>query len=382
MIRVLNIISDTNLGGAGRVLLNYAKYRDRSRFDMSVILPRGSVLRDMLEPMDIPVYEIDGMADRSFDRADVGKLKEMIRRIDPDIVHTHGSLSGRIAARACGKKIVYTRHCAFPVKSYMRHGPGRWANRIFNMHYADRVIAVGESTKENLMESGIPEKYIDTMMNGSEKVTLPPEEERRKLRRQYGFSDEDFVMGILARIEVYKGHDDILDALSLLISEGLSVKLIIAGTGSYEEKLREKAAAFPEGTVVFAGFIRDISQILAVMDVQINASYESGDIQPFGHRRHERRSSFRGQRLRRKSRSHRGRCQRICLSGPRQRGAGGLRPEDGVGSVSLRQTEGRRPASLRRAFYGEKICGKRGSGIRKADAVNMTADMLAEETSA
>ena len=148
MIRVLNIISDTNLGGAGRVLLNYAKYRDRSRFDMSVILPRGSVLRDMLEPMDIPVYEIDGMADRSFDRADVGKLKEMIRRIDPDIVHTHGSLSGRIAARACGKKIVYTRHCAFPVKSYMRHGPGRWANRIFNMHYADRVIAVGESTKE------------------------------------------------------------------------------------------------------------------------------------------------------------------------------------------------------------------------------------------
>ena len=275
MIRVLNIISDTNLGGAGRVLLNYAKYRDRSRFDMSVILPRGSVLRDMLEPMDIPVYEIDGMADRSFDRADVGKLKEMIRRIDPDIVHTHGSLSGRIAARACGKKIVYTRHCAFPVKSYMRHGPGRWANRIFNMHYADRVIAVGESTKENLMESGIPEKYIDTMMNGSEKVTLPPEEERRKLRRQYGFSDEDFVMGILARIEVYKGHDDILDALSLLLSEGLSVKLIIAGTGSYEEKLREKAAAFPEGTVVFAGFIRDISQILAVMDVQINASYES-----------------------------------------------------------------------------------------------------------
>ena len=55
-----------------------------------MILPRGSVLRDMLEPMDIPVYEIDGMADRSYDRADVGKLKEMIRRIDPDIVHTHG----------------------------------------------------------------------------------------------------------------------------------------------------------------------------------------------------------------------------------------------------------------------------------------------------
>ena len=275
MIRVLNIISDTNLGGAGRVLLNYAKYRDRLRFEMSVVLPRGSVLKEPLESMDVPVYEIDGMADRSFDRAAVGKLKELIKRDDPDIVHTHGSLSGRIAAKACGRRIVYTRHCAFPVKSYMKHGPGRWANRLFNMHYADRVIAVGESTKKNLMESGIPEKYIDTMMNGSGKITLPPTEERRKLRRQYGFSDGDFVMGIMARIEVYKGHDDILDALRLLLAEGLPVKLIIAGTGSYEDGLKKKAAEFPPGTVVFAGFVRDISGILAVMDVQVNASYES-----------------------------------------------------------------------------------------------------------
>lgn len=28
MIRVLNIISDTNIGGAGRVILNYLSYAD------------------------------------------------------------------------------------------------------------------------------------------------------------------------------------------------------------------------------------------------------------------------------------------------------------------------------------------------------------------
>ena len=111
MIKVLNIISDTNIGGAGRVLLNYAKYRDREKFDMSVILPSGSMLTQPLRQLSAEVYEIDAMADRSFDREAVGMLKELIRKIDPDIVHTHGSLSGRIAARACGKKIVYTRHC-------------------------------------------------------------------------------------------------------------------------------------------------------------------------------------------------------------------------------------------------------------------------------
>ena len=51
MIKVLNIISDTNIGGAGRVLLNYAKYRDREKFDMSVILPSGSMLTQPADPL-------------------------------------------------------------------------------------------------------------------------------------------------------------------------------------------------------------------------------------------------------------------------------------------------------------------------------------------
>ena len=104
---------------------------------------------------------------------------------------------------------------------------------------------------------------------------LPEKEERRELRASYGFDDSDFVVGIMARIEVYKGHGDILEALHFLLEEGRKVKLIIAGTGSYEEELRRETERFPEGTVVFAGFISDISKILSVMDVQVNASYES-----------------------------------------------------------------------------------------------------------
>ena len=33
MTRVLDLISDTNIGGAGRVLLNYLKYADTARFE-------------------------------------------------------------------------------------------------------------------------------------------------------------------------------------------------------------------------------------------------------------------------------------------------------------------------------------------------------------
>ncbi len=75
MIKVLNIISDTNIGGAGKVLINYAKYRDRADFDMSAAVPVGSMLIEPLREQGVTVYEVDAMADASFDRKAIGKLK-------------------------------------------------------------------------------------------------------------------------------------------------------------------------------------------------------------------------------------------------------------------------------------------------------------------
>ena len=115
MIRVLNIISDTNIGGAGRVILNYLSYADRSQYETMVAIPRGSMLKEPLEQAGAQVYEVDGMADRSYHRDDVKVLKELIRRIKPNLVHTHGALSGRIAAKGLHVPVVYSRHSGFPV---------------------------------------------------------------------------------------------------------------------------------------------------------------------------------------------------------------------------------------------------------------------------
>lgn len=104
MIRVLNVISDTNIGGAGRVILNYLRYADSSRFETWAAVPRGSLLKAPLEEAGARVLEVDGMADRSYHREDVKALKELIRRERPDLVHTHGALSGRIAAGSAASR--------------------------------------------------------------------------------------------------------------------------------------------------------------------------------------------------------------------------------------------------------------------------------------
>ena len=274
MIRVLNIISDTNIGGAGRVLINYLQYADREQFDTAVALPRGSLLKAPLEELHTTVYEVDGIADRSYDKGDVKVLRELIRRVDPDIVHTHGALSGRIAAKQCGKKIVYTRHSAFPVPAKLRYPPGRWVNKWMNEHYADRIIAVSPAAAANLTDAGVSPRKITVMMNGVAPVERADPEACRAFRAKYGLQEGVFTAGILARIEPYKGHLHIVEAAQQLKGEGRKLQVLIAGTGGYEEELRvEVSRRGLEDTVFFLGFQSDVAPVLSVLDVQLNASY-------------------------------------------------------------------------------------------------------------
>ena len=275
MIRLIQVISDTNIGGGGRSLLNYLACCDRSRFSPSVILPRGSALTERVRALNVPVEEIDGMADKSLDLRAIPPLARILRREKPDLVHTHGSLSGRIAARLAGCRVVYTRHCAFPPGRLISSPPGRLANRLLDAALSDGTIAIGAAAREILTATGIPEKKIHVLLNGVAPLPRPTAEERQALRAGYGFSDGDFVAGILARVEEYKGHGLLLQAVDTLAREGRPIKLLVAGSGPFEEELRRRARTLPEGTVVFAGFVTDVERAFGAMDAQVNASYVS-----------------------------------------------------------------------------------------------------------
>ena len=275
MIRVLNIISDTNIGGAGRVILNYLNYTDRTRFETLVAVPRGSLLKQPLEKAGAKVYEVDGMADRSYHKDDVKMLKALIREVKPDLVHTHGSLSGRIAARRCHVPVVYSRHSAFPVPAKLRYPPGRWVNKLVNEHYADRIIAVSPATKDNLTDGGISPKKITVVMNGVAPVERISPEERAALRRELNIPEGCVVFGILARIEDYKGHLYLVEAARLLKARGqTNFRVLIAGTGAFEAQVaRAVREAQVEDVVQMLGFRSDVARLLGALDVQLNASY-------------------------------------------------------------------------------------------------------------
>lgn len=53
MITILQVISDTNIGGGGRSLLNYLRCQDRAEFRSHVALPRGSALAEPVRALDV-----------------------------------------------------------------------------------------------------------------------------------------------------------------------------------------------------------------------------------------------------------------------------------------------------------------------------------------
>ena len=272
---ILDIFSDTNIGGAGRVILNYLNYTDRSRFETLVAVPRGSLLKEPLEKAGAKVYEVDGMADRSYHNDDVKLLKDLIRELKPDLVHTHGALSGRIAAKRCHVPVVYSRHSAFPVPAKLRYPPGRWVNKLVNEHYADRIIAVSPATRDNLTDGGISPKKITVVMNGVAPVERTSPEERAALRGQLNIPEGCVVFGILARIEDYKGHLYLVEAARLLKERGVTgFRVLIAGTGAFEKEVAQAVEKAKVGDVVnMLGFRSDVAQLLGALDVQLNASY-------------------------------------------------------------------------------------------------------------
>lgn len=274
MIKVLNILTDSNIGGAGRCLINYLKYCDKENFDIRIVLPRDSLLIPEVRAVGYDVIEAEGIAERSLSPEGIRILHKIIRAEKPDIVHTHGSFSGRIAARFAGAKVIYTRHSAFPVPEKLKKGPGHWANGMLNSFFADSIIAVSPATAENLTDSGVPEKKITVMMNGVEPLKRSSEEICRALREKLSIPEGVFTAGILARLEPYKGHKTLLEAAKLLKEEGRDFRILIGGSGpSMEQILAGIRELELEDRVLFLDFVTNVPDVLSILDVQLNCSY-------------------------------------------------------------------------------------------------------------
>lgn len=275
MIKVINVISDTNIGGAGKCVLTFLKYYDKSRFKVLVVIPENSLLAPEIEKLGCEYVVAKGIADKSLSKEGISSLKKIFKSFAPDLIHAHGCMSARIAGRLYGKaKIIYTRHSVFEPSPTISKGIGKVINGFVNNITADRIIAVAEAAKDNLTDTGIDEKKIVVIQNGVEPLCQISDEEKKILRSNYNVTDGEFLIGIAARLNEVKGHVYLLEALKMLKDEGFRIKLLIAGTGDYEDTIRQKAKDLDVvHDVIMAGFVSDVTGIMNILDANMNASF-------------------------------------------------------------------------------------------------------------
>jgi len=274
MIKVMHILTDSNIGGAGRLLINYLHNFDRSQFEIAVVLPKDAALKPLVEAEGYPVLEMENGRDKSFDVAAVGELKRMMRRWKPDIVHTHSSFSGKLAAWLCGvPKRFYTRHCAFEPPKKLTTFPGRQINGWVNNTLATHIVAVAQAAKDNLTDTGVNGDKVTVIINGVEPMRETDAAEKAALRQALEIGENTFVCGISARLEVYKGHRYLLESAAQVCREHEDTVFLLMGEGSCRKELEEQAASLGiADKVYFTGFLDDVAPYYGIMDVNLNCS--------------------------------------------------------------------------------------------------------------
>lgn len=275
MIKILHVISDTNIGGAGVHLCNLLACADRTQFDVTVVIPQGSALIPRIAVLDIPTVTIRHGADRSADLRAVPELIAVIRRIHPHILHTHSALYARIAGWLCRVPVaVNTRHCAdmtAPTAPKTRLAVG-FSEHLLNTH----TIATAHYVKGILVKQGHRPQEVTVIHNGSLPVPRLTDAEKKQIRAELGIEDGAFVIGIVARLAEGKGHETFLRAAKLCLDEASNLRFLIVGNGEKEGELKTMAQELGIADQVrFLGFRTDVGRIMNILAINVNCSRRS-----------------------------------------------------------------------------------------------------------
>ncbi len=273
-MKVLHVISDENIGGAGVLLLNLLDAFSSTSVQSTVAVPCGSRLTERLLQRQVPVWLLQNPCDR-LHPASVIELTTRIRENPVDLIHTNAALCARIAGRLCGVPVVYTRHCCFEPHGIWRVDPIRRMFGMLNRMMTDHAIATAEASAENLRFYGIPSHKITTIINGSQPVRSVDETELATVRKRLGIGKQDMVIGICARLELYKGHETFLQAAKLVQSrmKNCSFRFLIVGSGSMEQHIRKRIEDLDLTTCVcMTGFVEDMAPVYRLMRINVNCS--------------------------------------------------------------------------------------------------------------
>jgi glycosyltransferase involved in cell wall biosynthesis len=275
-IKILQLLVTMPVGGAEIMVADIATSLDPERFAVVTAClgqpgPMGEELRSRGRQVISLGLDIKQAGTFSL----VGRVRELLQEIRPDILHTHlyhANLYGRLAARGLGLSgVVATVH-----NIYARVKLHRSLANFLLARLSDYVLVFSPQVREDVWRYDlVPEARLRLLTPGVRLNDLHTGESKEEARRHLGISG--FCLGNVARLEEQKGHDDLLAALQQVKGSIPDLTVLLVGAGSRQEYLQGLTQELGLSEVVrFLGTRRDIPRILRALDAFIMPSRWEG----------------------------------------------------------------------------------------------------------
>lgn len=279
-IRVLNMFTIMDRGGAETMVMNYYRHIDRTKaqFDFLVHREQRGAYDDEIERMGGRIYRMCPVYPQNFSR-----YKRDLRtffRAHPEykIIHSHMSELGYFAFREAERQGVPVRIChahnaphGFDAKMIIRT---YFKKRM--MPYLTHLFMCGEESGKWLYGDKNKSRFI--MLNNAIDAAVYSFDasKREEMRRQLDLTGE-LVVGHVGRFNPQKNHPFLLDIFAALLKKEPDAVLLLVGGGADMPKIQAKAQELGIAECVrFLGVRSDVADLMQAMDVFVFPSLYEG----------------------------------------------------------------------------------------------------------
>lgn len=282
-MRVAHIIKVNNIAGAERHLLTLMGAQVERGLDVHLLMivePKKPML-DMQRQGEEAGAKVHRLVIRHhLDALIIWRLYRALRRVKPDVVHTHlihGDTYGIPAAKLAFKPVVSSRH---DDSDFRRNLPVRLLNRLL-WRGVDRGIAISEAlARFSIAVEGAPENRMSVVHYGIPHNSLQTSDLRDAqvaLRDELHLSQTTVLLGTVSRLIPLKGVHYALDAFAQIASSYSDAHFVIVGDGPERTKLEQKVVKYKlTDRVHFMGWRNDVERIFAGLDILLVPSTREG----------------------------------------------------------------------------------------------------------
>ena len=275
-VRILQLIPGLPVGGAERMLLQLVTNLDRARYEVTVVsLHRlGSAMERDFAAAGLEVVFLEKRL--GFDPRMFWRVAGVLRRIRPDLVHTHRPVLQYALPSLLGRFRTRTVHTVHNVAGREVTGRGSKLGHWLAIRAGIAPVAICQAVADSVLDVyGVPPRAV--IPNGIPVAAFSaPRVRRGAWRAGLGLPDDAVIFTCVARLSAQKNVGALLQAFAGVRGGG-ATRLLLCGDGEERRPLELEARRLGLGERVrFLGSRTDVPEVLGASDVFVLPSLYEG----------------------------------------------------------------------------------------------------------